>query len=305
MTFPHEHHYLLEDEQILANAKKSGWVLALTGVMMGIEIISGYLTHSMALLADGWHMASHSCAMLISLFAYRLGRSTHLSKRLSFGAGKFIPLGGYTSALILAMIAVLMSVESVQRLLSPQAIQFNEAIGIAALGLCVNLVSAWILEGGAHHHDQGNDDHDHHHNHHHDHNLRSAYVHVLADALTSILAIIALFVGKFYGLNWMDPIMGIVGSLVILKWAYDLCRNTASELLDVHSTQAPPHRIRALLEKEGISVLDVHTWRIAPSAVACELVVGTSNLRGGDFYRRIIFTKFDFRHLVIEERLLS
>lgn len=299
MSFPHEHHYLIEDEQILTNARKSGWVLTLTAAMMIVEIIAGYFTHSMALLADGWHMASHAGAMLISILAYKLGRSTRLNKHLSFGAGKFIPLGGYTSALILAMIAVLMATESIQRIFQPQSIQFNEAIGIAVLGLLVNLLSAWILESGDHQHQ---DDEHEHGDHHHDHNLRSAYIHVLADALTSVLAIFALIVGKFYGLTWIDPAMGIVGSLVILKWAYNLCRDTASELLDVHSKKIPPDHIRVLLKKKGIEVLDVHTWRIAPSAVACELVVGTSELRGGDYYRQLIGEHFQFKHLIVEER---
>ena len=305
MTFPHEHHYLLEDEKILTNARRSGWVLLLTAIMMFTEVTAGYVTHSMALLADGWHMASHSAAMLISLLAYRLGRSPRLNQSLSFGAGKFIPLGGYSSALILAMISVLMAEESVRRLFSPQSIHFNEAIAIAGLGLCVNLLSAWILEGGGHHHHDDHEEHGHEHHleHHHDHNLRSAYVHVLADALTSVLAIIALSVGKFFGLGWMDPVMGIVGSIVILKWAYDLCRDTGSELLDVHSKQIPPSRVRTQLERSGVQVLDLHTWRVAPNAVACELVVGASEFRGGDYYRQMLDEHFHFEHLIIEERL--
>lgn len=303
MTFPHEHHYLLEDERILKNARKSSWVLLLTAAMMFTEITAGYLTHSMALLADGWHMASHSAAMVISILAYKLGRSPRLNESLSFGAGKFIPLGGYSSALILAMISFLMAEESVRRLFSPESIHFNEAIGIAALGLCVNLLSARILEGGNHHHgDHEDHDHDHDHGHHHDHNLRSAYVHVLADALTSVLAIVALSVGKFLGLGWMDPVMGIVGSLVILKWAYELCRDTGSELLDVHSKKVPPKNVRHQLEKLGVQVLDIHTWRIAPNAVACEVVLGTKELRGGDYYRELLLHHFHFQHLVVEER---
>ncbi len=313
MAFPVEHHYLLQDEQILKNAQKSRRVLLLTAVMMVVEIAAGSITHSMALLADGWHMASHSAAMLISLIAYRLGRSERINQQLSFGAGKIIPLGGYSSALILAMISFLMAWESVQRLFTPQAIEFNEAIGIAVLGLIVNLVSAWMLEGGGGHdhghgHDHSHDSdhaHDHDHEHHHDHNLRSAYIHVLADALTSVLAIAALLVGKYFGWNWMDPIMGIVGSIVILKWASTLCLDTGSELLDVHSRKIPPTEVRSELEKLGVKVLDLHTWRIAPNAIACEVVIGTSELRGGDFYREKVLNRFLFKHLVIEERQIN
>ena len=309
LTFPHEHHYLLEDREIVANARKSTRVFALTAFMMVVEIVAGYFTHSMALLADGWHMASHAAAMVIALIAYRLGQSRRISESLSFGAGKLIPLGGFSSALILAMISVLMATESIARLFSPQVIHFNEAIGIAVLGLGVNLASAWILEGGLHHHEEEHEhDHDeeedhHHHDHSHDHNLRSAYVHVLADALTSIFAIIALSAGKFFGLGWMDPVMGIVSSLVILKWAYALCRDTGSELLDVHSRRLPPERVRKILEGRGIEVLDLHTWRVAPNAIACELVVLSSELRGGDFYRELVKEHFEFGHLIVEERV--
>lgn len=311
MSFPHDHHYLSQDERILENARRSGWVLSLTAFMMVIEIIGGYLTRSMALFADGWHMASHAGAMLISLLAYRLGRSRAVSQQLSFGAGKFIPLGGYSSALILAIISVLMAAESVQRLFRPETIQFNEAIAVASAGLVVNLLSAWILDAGENHPHQhehpwgaeADEDHDPQYHDPHDPNLRSAYIHVLADALTSILAIVALTFGKFYGFWWMDPAMGIIGSVVILRWASGLCRDTASELLDVHSRQAPPESLKRVLVQAGIEVLDVHSWRIAPGVVACELVVAVRELRGGDFYRSVLQERFPIEHLTIEERL--
>jgi cation diffusion facilitator family transporter len=207
--------------------------------------------------------------------------------------------------LILAMISVLMAEESIRRLLRPEAIQFNEAIGIAAIGLAVNLLSAWLLEAGDHGHaHEAEEGHDHPHEHHHDHNLRSAYLHVLADALTSVLAIVALGFGKFYGLGWMDPVMGIVGSLVILRWAYGLCRDTGYELLDVHSKQVPPEEIRRVLQPHGIETLDIHTWRIAPNAIAGELVVETAALRGADYYRELLRGQVEVHHLIIEERLL-
>ncbi len=301
-SYPHQ--YLLEDNSLIINEKKSTWVLIITAVTMITEITAGSLDHSMALLADGWHMASHTAAMVISLIAYRLSRSSKFNLNLSFGTGKLIPLGGYTSALVLTMISFLMAVDSIDRFFHPEQIQFNEAIAIAALGFCVNLLSAWILRD---HHDHSAHHHAHKHEHEHEHethdyNLHSAYVHVLADALTSVLAIIALTLGKYFGWTWMDPLMGIVGSLVILKWAYGLCRDTGFELLDVHSKKIPPHRVRSEIESTGARVLDVHTWRVAPNAVACEVVVTASKLMGTDFYRKRLTNRFDLKHLVIEER---
>lgn len=298
----HSHNYLLDDETIGKNEKKTLLVVILTSIMMVVEIISGYLTGSMALLADGWHMASHAGALSISLIAYRLAKSGRMNEMFSFGAGKFIPLGGYTSAVTLALIAILMAFESVQRLISPQSIRFNEAITVAVIGLAVNIISALVLSG---HHHHSHDDDSHSHKHVHDHNLRSAYIHVIADAFTSVLAIIALLVGSFYNAVWLDSIMGIVGAIVILKWAYNLCRDAGWELLDGHAKSIKPQKIRKLIENKHTFISDLHVWRIAPKALACEIVVHTNSLKGSEFYKKILETRFGIRHITVEENLID
>jgi cation diffusion facilitator family transporter len=284
--------------------------------MMVAEVIAGYVTGSMALLADGWHMASHAGAMALTWIAYQLASSRRLSKHLTFGAGKVIPLAGYTSALLLAVMAVLMAVESVRRLLSPQEIAYDEALVIAAVGLVVNLVSALILGGAGHaggESTHNGSDHDSGHppghpthgaggHHVHDHNLKSAYFHVLADALTSILAIVALLAGRQLGLSWLDPVIGVLGAVMILRWAYGLCRETAWELLDGHSRAIGRAGIEEAIRSAGARVLDLHLWRIAPGATACELIVESSELRGSEHYRRAL-ASVTIQHLVVEERL--
>ena len=304
----HSHNYLLDDETISKNEKKTLFVVILTSLMMVVEIVSGYLTGSMALLADGWHMASHAGALSISLIAYRLAKSGKMNEKFSFGAGKFIPLGGYTSAVALALISILMAVESIQRLISPQSIRFNEAIIVAVIGLVVNVVSALILSGHHHHSHNDHDDHDEHnhsHKHVHDHNLRSAYIHVIADAFTSVLAIVALTIGRIYQAVSLDSIMGIVGGLVILKWAYNLCRDAGWELLDGHAKMINRHEIRSLIENQKTIVSDLHIWRIAPKAFACEIVVHTDSMRGSGFYREILNEKFGITHVTVEENQIG
>lgn len=217
--------------------KHTFYVLLLTLFTMVAEIVAGTLYGSMALLADGWHMGTHAAAFCITLFAYRYAKKHSHSARFSFGTGKVSVLGGFTSAIALGIVALLMVVESVHRLFNPESIQFNEAILVAVVGLSVNVASMFLLHDH-HHHDHGDHHHDHHHEneheheHHHDHNLRAAYLHVLADALTSILAIVALIIGKFYGWIWLDALMGIVGALVIGKWTFGLVKQTAPILLD-------------------------------------------------------------------------
>lgn len=298
--------FIKQDLILEKNEKKTLWVVILTALMMVLEIISGYLTGSMALLADGWHMASHAGALGISFLAYRFAKSHSMSTRFSFGAGKLIPLGGYTSAVALALIAILMSVESIQRFFRPQQIQFSEAIVIAVLGLAVNIVSAVILGGQAHHHHE-HDDHnriEHSHEHHvHDHNLRSAYIHVLADAVTSVTAIIALTFGKFFNWVWLDALMGLIGSFVILKWAYNLCLDAGAELLDVHSKVIDGSKLKILIEEQGAELVDLHAWRVAPKAIACEVVVRSKHIRGAEHFRSLILEQFRVQHLVIEERM--
>jgi cation diffusion facilitator family transporter len=299
----HEHDFLADDHQISSNQRKTTIVVVLTTIMMVVEIAAGYLTGSMALLADGWHMASHAGALSIALIAYRLAKSETMKKHFSFGPGKFIPLGGYTSAVALAIVAFLMIIESFFRLINPTDIQFSEAIAVAVVGLVVNVASALIL---SHDHGHGHG-HDHHHGHghehHHDHNLRSAYIHVIADALTSVLAIIALTIGLFYNTIWLDPLMGIVGAVVILKWAYNLCKETGWELLDGHSKSIDHQKITQLIKDNDAHVLDFHSWKIAPGANACILSVETAERRGSIFYHDLVKENFHIHHLTIEEHV--
>ncbi len=299
LSHTHSHDYVVKDNKLGSNEKKTFFVVILTFITMVVEISYGYITGSMALLADGWHMASHVGALGISLIAYRLARSKKLNAKFSFGAGKLIPLGGYTSALMLGLVAIFMAVESFERFFNPRDIVFSTAIWVSVIGLVVNLVSALILGDSHDHHD----DHHHHDDHVHDHNHQSALVHVIADAFTSVLAIVALLLGKYFGWNWADPMMGIVGSIVILKWAYSLCKATVWELLDGNSKLISEDQIKKLFEEESeVEISDLHIWRIAPNAHACEMVVYNNNPKGSEFYRDIILAQCNIEHLIIEER---
>ncbi len=294
----HDHDYIAKDETIRTNEKKILWVIGLTLVTMIAEIAFGYITGSMALLADGWHMGSHVGALGISWLAYRLARSSKMKYHFSFGTGKFVPLAGYTSALLLGVVAFMMVVESIERLMNPTQIDFSMAIIVAIIGLIVNLVSALILQN-SHHHDHGPCDHKHTH----DHNHESAFMHVLADAFTSVLAIAALLLGRYLGYNWADPLMGIIGAIVILKWGYGLCKNTAWELLDGHAKEVSTQKIREVIEQlDGVKLLDLHVWRLAPNAHACEIIISSKELKGSDFYRNKILEIVQVEHLVIEEK---
>jgi len=299
-THIHKHDYIIRDEKISSNEKKTLFVVILTFITMIVEISYGHITSSMALLADGWHMASHVGALGLSVMTYRLARSEKINAHFTFGAGKFIPLGGYTSALMLALVAVFMAVESFERFLHPESINFSTAIIVSIIGLVINILSALLLWDHSHDHHSHND-----HDHVHDHNHQSAFIHVLADALTSVLAIIALVLGKQFQWVWADPLIGILGSIVILKWAYGLCKSTGRELLDAKSSLITESDLFQLFHEQGeeIKITDLHVWRIAPNAHACELVICTSNLKGSDYYRAAISKKFLIEHLVIEERI--
>lgn len=305
----HDHDYVSRDSKIGSNEKKTLLVVILTFITMIFEVTFGYITGSMALLADGWHMASHVGALGISLVVYKLARSKELNQKFSFGSGKLIPLGGYTSALMLGLVAIFMGIESIHRFLNPLQIDFTVAIWVAVVGLIVNLVSALLLKDSHHHdHDDHQDAHHEHddHNDHvhvHDHNHESALVHVIADAFTSVLAIVALVLGKYYGWNWADPIMGVVGAIVILKWAYGLCKATLWELLDGNSKLIRKEEIKKLFSYDSdIEITDLHIWRIAPNAHSCELVIYNKILKGSDYYRNKILAKFEIEHIIIEER---
>lgn len=255
----HQHAFLGEAHH--ANERRTRWVVALTTVMMVGEIAAGWLTGSMALLADGFHMATHAAALAVAAGAYAFARKRAHDPSFAFGTGKVGDLAGFGSALMLAVFAIGIGVESIQRLIEPRGVAYDEAIVVAVLGLLVNLVSAWLLSGGGHQHG-----HDHHH--HHDHNLRSAYFHVLADALTSVLAILALLAGRYLGWVWLDAAVGIVGALVILRWSWQLMRDTGSILLDRSDLELADEARRRIENDGDAHVTDLHIWRIAPGAHA-------------------------------------
>lgn len=238
--------------------RRTKQVLVLTFFTMIVEILAGIKFGSMALLADGWHMSTHVVAFMITVFAYRYSRVHANDQTFAFSTAKVGVLGGFASSIALAVVALVMIIESVQRLFDPYVIHFNEAIAVATFGLVINLVSVLLLKD--HHH------HDHHHHHHHDQNLKAAYLHVLADALTSILAIIALLAGKYYAWNWLDPIMGIVGATVITRWAYTLLKETSPVLLDESVDKKYKQAVKEKIENDSDNrISDLHIWRIGPN----------------------------------------
>jgi cation diffusion facilitator family transporter len=254
----------------------------ITIVMMVVEITAGWWLNSMALLADGWHMSSHALAIGISAMAYAAARRLSSDERFAFGTWKIEILGGFASAIFLLGVAVMMVVGSVERMIFPQAIQYREAIVIAALGLLVNILCAWIL-GKAHHHDHGKDDHGHHdHGHsHEDLNLKSAYLHVIADATTSVLAIAALLGGWVYGWAWLDPLTGIVGAILVGVWAKGLIVDTSKVLLDREMDHPVVDEIRQVIEDSSETIdekiADLHVWRVGKGQYSCAIVVLTRN----------------------------
>ena len=291
----HAHAYLGEAHH--ANERRTRWVVALTAVMMVAEIAAGYWTGSMALLADGFHMATHAGALAVAAGAYAFARRRAHDPAFAFGTGKVGDLAGFASALLLAVFAVGIGVESFQRLLEPRGVAFEEATIVAVLGLLVNLVSAWLLSGGHHHHGHG-EAHDRHH--HHDNNLRSAYLHVLADALTSVLAIAALLAGRYLGWIWLDPVIGIVGALVIARWSFGLMRDTGAILLD-RSDLRLAEEARRRIEADGDArVTDLHVWRIAPGAHAGIVSLVADNPERVDDYRARLADLRTLVHLSIE-----
>lgn len=269
----HPHVFLGERHE--RNERRTWAVVALTAAMMVVEIVGGTIYGSMALIADGWHMSTHAGALAIAALAYRFARRHAHDPRFSFGTGKLGELAGFSSAVILAIVAMLIGYEALLRLLRPVAISFDQAMLIAALGLAVNLASAWLLRDGhgghAHHHAT---DHAHpHRGRGHDHNLRAAYLHVLADALTSVLAVVALLAGLLYGWVWMDPLVGIVGAGVIAVWSWGLIRSSGAVLLDVVPNPELARQIRLRLEVGGDRVADLHLWRVGPGHTAAIIAI--------------------------------
>jgi len=295
-AWAHSHDFLPADQA--GNERRTRLVIALTAVMMTAEIVTGTIYNSMALLADGWHMASHASALSVTAFAYWYARRHRNDRRYSFGTWKVGVLGGFSSAVLLGVIALLVAWESFGRLLEPRRIGFDEAIAVATLGLGVNLLSAWLLRGDQQHdHDLPGGSHEHHA----DHNLRAAYLHVLADALTSVTAIVALLGAKLFGWMWIDPLMGIVGSLVIARWSYGLLRDTSRVLLDGSVPPEVASGIREALERApGDMVSDLHVWHVGPAQVAVVVSIVSDAPRAADHYRRALSERAEIAHLTVE-----
>jgi cation diffusion facilitator family transporter len=308
---PHSHVFLGQDHE---RAERRTWaVIILCTLMMIAEIIGGALFGSLALIADGLHMSTHAGALLLAALAYTFARKYADDPNFTFGTGKFGDLAGYSSAIVLAMIALLIGYEAVSRLLDPVPIAFNEAIPIAAVGLLVNIASAWLLAGGHHHghdHDHSHDHaHDHDHlnghehgddTHHRDNNMRAAVVHVMADAAVSVLVIVGLLLARTFGWLWMDPLAGFVGALVIASWSIGLIRDTGAILLDRTPDPGMAAKVRATIESEGDRVTDLHLWRLGPGHLGAIVSIATSKPREPAHYRQRLADFADLSHVTVE-----
>jgi cation diffusion facilitator family transporter len=294
--FRHSHDFALNSS---VAERRTRIVIAITAAMMVLEIAVGIASNSMALLADGWHMGTHVTAFLITALAYYFSRRHAANPLHSFGTGKIGVLGGFASAIVLAVIALLMAGESVHRFFTPLSIHFNEAIGIAVLGLIVNLTCARVL---THEHDHGHAHSPAGHDHHHDLNLRAAYLHVLADAFTSLTAISALVAGKFFAWTWLDPAVGILGSVVVMSWAYSLIRDTSGILLDrTPATSDLPDEIRQAVESDGDSIVtDLHVWQVGVGKFAAIISIVAHEPKTSDQYRELLREHEELVHVTIE-----
>jgi cation diffusion facilitator family transporter len=292
-----EHDHVFLGSRHDHNERRTRFVVALTAAMMVGEIAAGWAFGSMALLADGWHMATHAAALGIASLAYLFARRQAGNARFTFGTGKFGDLAAFASAIILALIAAQIAYESVVRLFNPVPIAYGEAISIAVLGLAVNLLSAWLLRG-SHDHHHGHHDHDHGHD--HDNNLRAAYVHVLADAATSLLAIAALVLAMLSNWVWADPAVGIIGSLVIASWAFGLVRMSGAVLLDVNADHDLEGIIRGRIESKGDRVTDLHLWQIGPGHRAAVISVVSDHPLPPATYKRRLGGLRGLSHVTVE-----
>lgn len=310
--FPADHHHVFLGAEHQRNERRVWLVIALTASMMVAEILAGKLYGSMALVADGWHMSTHAGAMLITALAYGYARRHAANPRFSFGTGKMGDLAGFASAVVLAIVALLIAWESFLRLTDPVPIRFEQAIAVAVIGLVVNLVSARLLHGGPGHHHHGHDHrHDHHHadhdhgRHGHDNNLRAAYLHVLADALTSVLAIAALLVGRSYGWLWADPAMGVVGALVIARWSWGLIRDAGGVLLDAPA-EGPQVRqeIEDILAATGDTLKDLHVWQVGPGHFAAIVSVASATPQPAQHYKALLLPVHELSHVTVEVQAL-
>ena len=320
---PHDHMFLGKDHD---RAERRTWaVIILCSVMMIAEIIGGALFGSLALIADGLHMSTHAGALLLAALAYTYARKYANDRNFTFGTGKFGDLAGYSSAIVLAMIALLIGYEAVSRLFNPVPISFNEAIPIAVLGLAVNVASAWLLSGGNRHghnhghshghshdhsHSHGHHDHDHGEEahdheaalvaHHRDNNMRAAVIHVMADAAISVLVIVGLLAARAFGWLWMDPLAGFIGALVIANWSFGLLRDTGGILLDRTPDPRMAEKVRMAIESEGDRVTDLHLWRLGPGHLGAIVSVATSGEREPAHYRKRLAKFDDLSHVTVE-----
>ena len=310
-AWQHTHDYLGESHD--RNERRTWLVVILTAVMMVAEIIGGHVFGSMALIADGWHMSTHAGALGIAALAYRFARRHVGDPRFTFGTGKLGELAAFASAVILLIVALIIVYESAQRLIAPVAIDFAEAIVIAVIGLAVNVVSAVLLfdrdhEGHGHGHDHAHDHHHGHAHHHHahphhhqaDYNYRAAYLHVLADALTSVTAIVALGAGLLYGWTFLDPLMGIVGALVIVSWSVSLLRSAGAVLVDAVPDRTLVAAVRERLEVNGDRLCDLHLWRLGPGHTALIASVVSDDPQAPDVYKARLNGLTGFSHVTVE-----
>lgn len=290
------HDHVFNQDARRAGERRTLVVVVITAVMMVVEIAAGLIYGSMALLADGLHMGSHAAALGLAVFAYVISRRLAADHRFAFGVGKINSLAGFGSAVMLMGFALIMVIESTERLVNPLSIAFDRALIVATVGLAVNGVSAWVLMSTPHEHHHG-----HGHHHHHDHNLRGAYLHVLADALTSLLAIFALLAGKYLGVVELDPLMGIVGAILVARWSYGLIRDASRVLLD---RQADEHDVAALREaiegKATDRVSDLHVWSIGHGILAAEIAVVSDKPRDPDYYKSLIPSQLNVVHATVE-----